>query len=60
MMSIREDRVLPEMLGAIPGKTSINNNINSLVDEKEEEKREQGKSFIPETNEYMKGFNAGL
>jgi hypothetical protein len=53
---IREDGILPEMLVGIPGKTSIHNYINNFVDEKEEEKRGQGKAFVPEPNEHLKGF----
>jgi hypothetical protein len=40
---IREDSILPGVLGGIPGKTSIHNYIESFVDEKEEAKRGQGK-----------------
>jgi hypothetical protein len=57
MNLIREDSVLAEVLGGIPGKTSIHNYIGTFVDEKEEEKRGQGKAFVPEPNEYLKGFD---
>ena len=57
MRCIREDNVLPEVLGGIPGKTSIHNYMGNFVDEKEEEKRGQGKAFVPEPNEYLKGFD---
>jgi hypothetical protein len=57
MKCIREDSVLPEMLGGVPSKTSIHNYIDNFVDEKEEEKRGQGKSFVPEFNEHLKGFD---
>ena len=58
MKRIREDNVLPDVLGGIPGKTSIHNYIGNFVDEKEEEKRGQGKAFVPEPNEYLKGLLA--
>jgi hypothetical protein len=54
---LREDKVLFEVLGGIPGKTSIHNFISNFVDEKEEEKRGQGKAFVPEPNEYLNGFD---
>ena len=54
---IREDGILPGILGGIPGKTSIHNYIRNFVNEKEEEKRGQGKSFVPEINEHLKGFD---
>jgi hypothetical protein len=57
MELIREDGILPDMLGGIPGKTSIHNYLNSFVDENEEEKRGQGKAFVPEPNEHLKGFD---
>ena len=57
MQRIREDGILPDVLGGIPGKTSIHNYINNFVDEKEEQKRGQGKSFIPEANRHLKGFD---
>ena len=56
MNFIREDGVLSNMLGGIPSKTSIHNYLNSFVDDKEEEKRGQGKAFVPEPNEHLKGF----
>jgi hypothetical protein len=57
MKLIREDGILPDMLGGIPGKTSIHNYLDNFVDEKEEEKRGQGKAFVPESNEHLKGFD---
>ena len=57
MYLIREDGILPDMLGGVPGKTSIHNYLNNFVDEKEEEKRGQGKAFVPEPNEHLKGFD---
>ena len=57
MKRIREDEILTGILGDIPGKTSIHNYIGKFVDEKEEEKRGQGRSFVPEPNKYLKGFD---
>ena len=52
MKRIREDGILSGVLGDIPGKTSTHNYIDKFVDEKEEEKRGQGKAFVPEPNEH--------
>jgi hypothetical protein len=57
MQCIREDEVLVGVLGDIPGKSSIHNYINNFVDDEEEEKRGQGKSFVPKPNEHLKGFD---
>lgn len=57
MRLIREDKVLSNILGGIPGKTSIHNYIDNFVKDEEEEKRGQGKAFVPESNEYLKGFD---
>jgi len=57
MYIIREDGILSDMLGGIPSKTSIHNYLNNFVDNKEEEKRGQGKAFVPEPNEHLKGFD---
>jgi hypothetical protein len=57
MRVIREDEVLPSVFGNIPGKTSIHNYLNSFVDEQEEEKRGQGKAFVPEPNCHLNGFD---
>jgi hypothetical protein len=53
---LREDRVFPEILGGIPGKTSIHNYIANFVDGQEEAKRGQGKAFVLEPNAHLKGF----
>ena len=57
MQRIREDGILPDVLNGIPGKTSIHNFINKFVDKEEEEKRGQGKSFVPKPNEHLNGFS---
>jgi hypothetical protein len=54
---IREDKVLSDVIGGIPGKTSIHNYINNFTDEKEEEKRGQGKAFVPESHKHLNGFD---
>jgi hypothetical protein len=54
---IREDKVLSKTLGGVPGKTSIHNYISRFVAKEEEEKRGYGKSFVPESNEHLKGFD---
>jgi hypothetical protein len=54
---IREDGIMPDILGSIPGKSSLHNYFKNFVDKKEEEKRGQGKSFVPEINEYLSGFS---
>jgi hypothetical protein len=53
---LREDSVLPDILGGIPGKTSLHNYIANFVDEQEEAKRGQGKAFVPLPNAHLKGF----
>lgn len=54
--ALREDEALSGMIGVIPGHTSVHNYIESFADETEEAKRGQGKSFIPESTNYLKGF----
>ena len=54
---IREDGILSNVLGGIPGKTSIHNYINNFVDDEEEGKRGQGKAFVPTPNEHLSGFD---
>ena len=54
---IRGDGILSDMLSGIPGKTSFHNYLNKFINENEEEKRGQGKAFVPETNEHLKGFD---
>ena len=53
---LREDGVLPGVLGGIPGKTSLHNYIANFVDEQEEAKRGKGKAIVLEPNAYLKGF----
>lgn len=57
MKCMREDGILPDILGGIPGKSSTHNYFKNFVDTKEEEKRGQGKAFVPEINEHLKGFD---
>jgi len=57
MSLIRADGLLPDILDDIPGKTSIHNYISSFVTREEEEMRGQGKAFVPEPNEHLKGFD---
>jgi hypothetical protein len=54
---LREDGVLPDMLGGMPGKTSLHNYIANFVDEQEAAKRGQGKAFVLEPNAHLKGFD---
>jgi hypothetical protein len=55
---MREDSILPDILGGIPSKTSIHNYIENFVDKNEEEKRGQGKSVVPKPNEHLNGFDS--
>ena len=57
MHFIRKDGILADMLGGIPSKSSIHNYLNRFVDVEEEQKRGQGKAFVPESNEHLKGFD---
>ncbi len=56
LSSIRQDEIVTNMLGNIPGKTSSHNYLQNFVDKQEEAKRGQGKSYVPEPNKHLKGF----
>ncbi len=57
LQMIREDPVIREILGPIPGRTSFHNYLSSFVDDAEEDKRGQGKSVILTPNKHLNGFN---
>jgi hypothetical protein len=55
--ALRGNKALSGIIGVIPGHTSVHNYIESFADKTEEAKRGQGKSFIPEPTNYLKGFD---
>ena len=57
LAGIRDDAVIAEVIGKIPGRTSVHNYLASFVDESEESRRGQGKSTLLVPNEHLRGFD---
>ncbi len=57
LQMLRDDPVIRELLGPIPGRTSCHKYLASFVDEAEEEKRGQGSSVVLKPNVHLKGFD---
>ena len=57
LANIREDSVIGEVIGKIPGRTSFHNYLASFVDKEEEKRRCQGKSTLLSPNEHLRGFD---
>jgi len=57
LANIRDDAVITEAMGKIPGRTSVHNYLMSFFDEEEERRRGQGKSTLLTPNRHLRGFD---